>query len=141
MIQKDEILKILADKHNLAVRKEDPIFVILAVNEVILHDFAQTLASTVQKLNEETISCIRTMLERQQNCIKQEQESVCRYCGQILRDYQIKFERSIDGTINTIKEWYMEIDQMKSSTALMAGATLIFMIMGSCAAGIINWWH
>ena len=139
MIQKDDILKSLADKHHVQVRYDDPIFAVSAINEVVLQDYAQTMASTVQKLNEEIASGIRVMLERQQSLIKQEQESVARYGGQLLRDAHIRFERSIDDTINTIRQWHTEVADMKTSAWMAVSVAIVVIIMGACIAAAIIW--
>ena len=141
MIEKEQIVKAIAERHQVYISLNDPIMAVFSMNDVIWSEYEKNLSAMLKKNGDEVVSNVWNLMERNNSWTKQENEAVAKYLAQIVRDYQIKFERSLDGTINTIKEWYMEIDQMKSSTALMAGATLIFMLMGSCAAAIINWWH
>ena len=138
MIDKNEIIKNIAEISKIFVSHDDPILGVFAVNDVILEEGAKNAAGLLQKQNEDLVCSIRAIMEQHQDWIKQENESSSKYHGQIVRDAQIRFDRSIDETIDTIKKWHGEVAQMKSSTWLAALVTIVVMVLGWVAAVAIN---
>ena len=141
MIDKNEIIKAIAERHKVIINQEDPILAVFAINDVILEDSLKTLGGIMQKCRDELVAGFQLILERQQGWVRQENESTFKYHGQIMRDAHIRFDRSIDETIDTIKRWYFEVAQMKSSAWMAVTATIVVMVMGFCAAAAVNIWH
>ena len=141
MIDKNEIIRNIAEISKIFVSHDDPILGVFAVNDVILEEGAKNAAGLLQKQNEDLVCSIRGIMEQHQDWIKQENESSSKYHGQIVRDAQIRFDRSIDETIDTIKKWHGEVAQMKSSTWLAALVTIVVMVLGWVATVAINFSH
>ena len=141
MIDKSELIRAIAERSKIFISDEDPILGVFAVNDVILEEGANTAAAVLQKQNEELVRGIQDIMERHQGWIKQENESSSKYHGQIVREAQIRFDLSIDETIDAIKRWHGEVAQMKSSTWLAALVTIVVMVLGWIAAVTINFSH
>ena len=129
MINKDGILKALAEKHRILVCENDPILTIFMTNELILENYAENMVSVVKRLGEELIGSVRTMQEQEREWARQEYDNIAKFHRQIIIDAQIQFERSLDQTINMIRGWYLEMAEMKTSAWTAAGAALAVMVV------------
>ena len=129
MINKEGILKALAEKHRILVCEDDPILTIFMTNELILENYAENMVSVVKRLGDELIGSVRTMQEQEREWSRQEYDNIAKFHRQIIIDAQIQFERSLDQTINMIRGWYLEMAEMKTSAWTAAGAALAVMVV------------
>ena len=141
MIDKNEIIRVIAERDRIFISPEDPILAVFVIHDLLLEESAKAAAAIMQKKGEDFVANVRVMMERQQEWVKNENESSFKYHGQIVRDAQIKFDRSIDETIDTIRKLHLEIAQMKASSWTAATATIIIMVLGFCAAATMNILH
>ena len=108
MLNKDEIIKTVAEKHKIFISEDDPILTVFAVNDAILEETQKFAGTIFQKEAERFAVVSHANFKNQLALLKTERENSLNHYVQIVRDSQNRFERRVDDATETIKSFHLE---------------------------------
>ena len=108
MLNKEEIIKTVAEKHKIFISEDDPILTVFAVNDAIFQETQKFAGSLFQKEADRFSVVSQANLKNQLALLKNERENSLNYYLQIVRDSQNRFERRVDDVAETIKSFHFE---------------------------------
>lgn len=115
MLSREEVIGIVANEHNILISKDDPILALLAVHQVLMDEYANTITSEVEATNQ---SFIQALSEAQETYSQQSKTLANQVVGNAIKEVtatekrlvtsleQFQIEKlAVEGKLNRLELW------------------------------------
>ena len=137
MVQKEEILRILAEKHKLIVSTDDPIFSVFAISDILYQTYNQAMEKQIEDLSTKFLIKSQAIIKESLIDFRKQREETSRSMDGILQRYQDQLLANCNDQAALHKSLADEHEKSNNSARLLMYFSFAFFIITVIANMVI----